>query len=69
MNVDDVGIVDDLFYQRRRNEVNAFGVAEDEIPGHHRGLADAHRDVDAADDHVGQKARMRAPEIRRHLHR
>src|SRR5438552_12751548 len=63
VNVDHVGIVDDLLHQRRRNEVDPLGVSKYEIAGHDRGLADAHRDVDAADDHVADGAGMRAPEV------
>src|SRR5262245_47423154 len=68
MNMDHIGIVDDLLDQRRRNEVQALGIPEHEIAGHDRRFADAYRNVDAADDYVRYCARMNVTEIRRHIH-
>jgi hypothetical protein len=63
-----VRVVDHLLDEGGRDEVDALGVAEDEVPGHHRGLADAHGDVDTGDDHVADRSRVHTADVRGHRH-
>ncbi len=53
--VRDFGILDHLFRHLRWDEEHSAVAAEHHVPGHHRGLTDANRDVNA--DHGGIQTR------------
>src|SRR5439155_4637124 len=67
VDVSDVGPVDHLLSQVRRDEVNAFAVAEYDVARQDRGVADAHRNVIAGNHDVAYRCRMHAADIDGHV--
>src|SRR5207253_9034122 len=69
VDVGDVRFVEHGLQQVRRNEVDAFPVAEDDIAGHHRRIADTDGRVDGSEHHVADCRGMRSAEIDAHRDR
>src|SRR5262249_51244238 len=69
VDVRDIRLVEHRFELRRWDEVNAFAIAEDDVSGHDRRVADAHGCVDCRQHHVADRSRVDTANVDSHVDR
>src|SRR5579864_326885 len=62
-----VSMIENFFNELRRNEIDAFAVADDKISRHDRDPANPHRDVDSGQHDIADRSRVGGAEVGRHI--